>query len=61
MTKFLGWNAEFPSVSMDQATLLFEAIIEVAGEVAVRHLYNDYDAALMGHADLTERAKAKLY
>src|SRR3954462_3821974 len=61
VTKFLGWNAAFPSVSMDQAPLLFEATLEVDGQVAVRHLYNDYDAALMGHADLTERAKARLH
>jgi len=61
LTKFLGWNTGSRASRMDQEPLLFETIMDRDGEIPVRRLYSDYEAALAGHAELVDIAKSRLH
>jgi hypothetical protein len=60
LTRFLGWDESPRSSSMDPEPMLFESSSDGIPEIAERRLYRNYHAALAGHAELVEIAKARL-
>lgn len=59
-TRFLGWNEQPRSDSMDPRPFLFETTLDGAPDIVTRRLYRDYDAASTGHVELVALARQRL-